>query len=117
MRTMHLRATQEAKRQASKQSYSFASYQQLLTRKYKADVAAAEAEAKARGMKPAQVVADHQKLAQVPLGTWCPKQVPRNGVNPSLGKACKSNCRMLPCVFWNRRAEAGNADTYDADLL
>ena len=101
---------------ASTQTYNFTSYKQLLTGKYKADMAAAEAEAKARNVKPAQVMADHNKLAQVPLGTWCPKQVPRDGVNPSLGKACKSNCRMLPCVLWNRRAEAANAETYDADL-
>ena len=110
-------ATQAANARALKQTYHFANYQTLLIAKYKADVTSAAAEATARSIKAAQVVAEKLKLTQAPLGTWCKKFMPQGGENPTLGKACKSNCRMLPCVFWNRRAEEVNAPTYDAELL
>ena len=110
------RATQARDVNEQEATYDFAVYKTSLE-----DKAMQHAEMTMQGNNlDKQEAMEHMKdelgLKQPPLLKWCGQIKMDNGAPPPLGRPCrrKSNCRLMPCVFW-RRVEDAEGETFDAE--
>ena len=99
--------------------YSFSDYKAAVMRKYKAEIAAIDAERGEGGRaRNDGVMKTRHLLIRPPTGSWCPKQKvdTRTRKEPAL-TACKSNCGNIPCCFYRRLPEAVDTPMWDEAAL
>ena len=106
-------ANQEAAR------YNLADYKAAVMRKYKAEIAAIDAELGEGGRaRNDGVMKTRHMLLRPPTGSWCTRQRVdvRTRKEPALA-ACKSNCANIPCCFYRRLPEAIDTPMWDEAAL